>query len=172
MRCILIVIGIASGFWVSCNQKTAHQELSRQNLDSLNEVIQKPAPVKEPVERKVAELHSDTLIQIGKEDTVDCGAIINTLFHRSKYEFPVKNGYKREELTAVIENAVDSILSIKIMFIDPTDNYRTTVDWLTLNCKNKKLQTIEKAEPNSGEIEIKYDVRFLDILMRKCALNY
>jgi len=106
------------------------------------------------------------------KDTVDCRAVINTLFQRSFYKFPVADSYKREELTAVIEDAKDSILSIKIMLVDSAADYRQTVDWMRLNCKNERLEDIPVYGPDPKPILVKYDVRLLDILMRKCALNY
>lgn len=117
-------------------------------------------------------LESDSLLQLRKDDTLDCGAVINLLFHRSSYKFPIDYGYTKDELTAVIADGKDSILSIKIMFIDTVAHYRETLDWLKLNCKNKKLQTIEKEGFSYKIEEIKYDTRILDILMRKCALDY
>ncbi|RFS21170.1 hypothetical protein DVR12_17710 [Chitinophaga silvatica] len=166
------VIIILSVFFICCNQRIADKESSNQNFDSSKEVLLNPAPAQVPVASDISKLQSDSSLLVENKDTLDCGAIINTLFHRSLYKFPVDNGFEKEELTAVIEDAKDSVLSIKIMLVDTVSNDRLTVDWLTLNCKSKEFQTIPKDGTNNGIRRIKYDTRFLDILMRKCALNY
>jgi hypothetical protein len=99
--------------------------------------------------------------------TADCGCIINTIFHRSSYKFPVEDTYNRDDLTAVIESAHDSLLKIKVIVTDD----RTTVDWLKLNCKNKRLENVPLYGSDPKPIPVKYDFRLLPILMRKCAVE-
>jgi hypothetical protein len=84
----------------------------------------------------------DTLLNLTENDTVDCGSIVNALFHRSLYKFPVEYSFNKDELTAVITEAKDSLLVIKLMLIDTTTNDRLTAGWLKLNCKNRRLDQV------------------------------
>lgn len=172
MKHCFILMGTFAILFISCKLKSSKKETDSPGLTAKNETPQQGKSAALILDSENSTLGSDSLLHLQKEDTIDCGAIINTLFHRSSYEFPVENGFKKEELTAVIEDAKDSILSIKIMLVDTVANDRATVDWLTLNCKNKHLETIKKNSETVNVRLIKYDVRLLDILMRECALDY
>jgi len=167
-RCM--VVGFI--FLMSCKVKTTKEETGKQKDNEVNLIKRQSMSATSKTDTSAIILEPDSLLNLRMEDTIDCGAVINALFRRSCYKFPVADSYKKEELTAVIEDAKDSILSIKIMLVDSTADYRQTVDWMKLNCKNKKLEDIPVYGPDPKPIVVKYDVRILYILMRKCILDY
>jgi len=168
MKHFFLFIGIVFIFLGSCKIKTAEEQ------KAVNELVltEHQSTSSATTDTNRVTLDSDSLLNLQIEDTVDCGAVVNTIFRRSFYKFPVEGFYKKEDLTAVIESAKDSILLIKVMLVDSITDHRETVDWMRLNCKNKRLEEVPLYGSNPQPILVKYDVRFLEILMRNCSLNY
>jgi len=172
MRHYFLYINIFLTFLSSCKIKTINEREALNKSNKSDSIKLRNESVTASSGNSYQTLRSDSLLNLLSEDTADCGAIINTLFHRSSYKFPMADIYKREELTAVIESAKDSMLLVKVMLVDSATDHRDTVDWMNLNCKNKRLETVPLYGPDPKPIQVDYDERLLDILMRKCSLDY
>jgi hypothetical protein len=155
---------------ISCTSRPPANRDAVSRLDSSK--IDTATPIKTDEIDTFKIIAPDTLLNLTEADTGSCGGIINTLFHRSLYKFPVDSSFHKDELRAVITEAGDSLLMVKIMYADSTTNDGMTVDWLRLNCKNKRLTQIRMDDPDAPWSPVNYDVRLLEILMRKCTLDY
>lgn len=105
----------------------------------------------------VNELHTSNKLS----DTSDCNKLLNTFFQSSTFEPAVMT---RDQLVPEVEYVTDSIVSIRVKYVNKESNM--TLGWMRLDLRKRSL--VDVTADTDVPVKLQYDKEVLKTLMERC----